>query len=167
MTNDNIKSYLELIVNHVITNEDLYPSHLDKSVIKGISIHFGENVNEYLFKNGLLGLCLKEKGLVDEWKNTKLYDILISIKAMECTAERNSINADTVLKSIITHEFMHAVSVGFAGDNTDEYEKDEQYTDYFAKEVFEALNASEKYYSPYILISKIEETNRYAYFKGL
>ena len=83
---------------------------------------------------------------------------------------------DAVL-SIVTHEFMHAISVGFADDNTKD---DEVYTNLYAKELFKKVLQERNFYDMYMMCpnnskyigdmdtaKKEKGKNRNLYFKGM
>ncbi len=144
-----ITSYLHMLKIYVISHRKQYPSYLSDNDIMDINIHLDDNVDSYLLSNKITGLCLKD-GLSSEWKGTKKNDILISISAIYVTADDARKTRNAVMKSIITHEFMHSISVGFAEDESNEsYYKDEAYTDYLAKRLFDKVCTSEFYYTPY------------------
>lgn len=169
-----IASYLHRLKIHVINNRSEYPSYLTDDAIMGITIHFDDNVDSALLSNGITGLCLKD-GLSREWTGTKENDMLISLSAICVEADDAKKTREAVMKSIITHEFMHSISVGFAVENNskESYYKDEAYTDHLAQKLFNKLCTSEFYYTPYPSLRineysmvNITDEGIQCYFKG-
>lgn len=174
MIKHEITSYLHRLKIYVINHRELYPSCLSDKDIMDINIHFDDNVDSRLLSCGITGLCLKGE-LSKEWKGTKKNDILISLSAIYVTADDARKTRNAVMKSIITHEFMHSISVGFAvkDESNESYYKDEAYTDFLAKRLFNEVCTSEFYFTPYPSLG-IDEYNKVritdegiqCYFKG-
>lgn len=169
-----IISYLHRLKIYVINHKDQYPSYLSDKDIMDINIHFDDNIDSCLLLNGITGLCLKGS-LSSEWKGTKKNDILISLSAIYVTADDAKKTNTAVMKSIITHEFMHSISVGFSvkDDSKESYYKDESYTDFLAKRLFNEVCTSEFYFTPYPSLCideynkvKITDEGIQCYFKG-
>lgn len=109
-------------------------------------------------------MALKDEDILDKFNGAmqdghcqaKMYDVYFSLENLveALTNIRNSkcygvaINVDTAIKSVITHELIHAVSFGFVKLYKDSF-KDEAYTDYFAKELFSTIWPEETYFTNY------------------
>ena len=164
-----ITSYLTRVKCYVINRRDLYPSRLTDSQIMEITFHTGTEVEETL-GNEFAGYTIKEEENVKEWKDAKMYDFVISLSTIKTFAKNKGINEVVALKSVITHEFVHAVSVGFALDDTKEcYDKDEEFTDFYAEEIFKAICPDSEYIATRGKTSTyatLYNTERNAYFAG-
>ncbi len=164
-----ITSYLTRVKCYVINRRDLYPSRLTDSQIMEITFHTGANVEKVL-ENRFAGYTIKDEEKVKEWEGAKRFDFVISLSTIKTFAKNKGINEVVALKSVITHEFVHAVSVGFALDDTKEcYDKDEEFTDFYAEEIFKAICPDSEYIATRGKTSTyatLYNTERNAYFAG-
>ena len=155
------------------TGKVMFPSSQSEETIKGISVWMSEKIENDLSGIGAPGICLKEKKFEPEYYGAKQFDILLSINVI--SAHPKGLCTETVAKSILTHEFMHAISIGYAkGDVSDiDRFKDEAYTDHLARKLFNILYPDEFYFTSYPSLDieaydKVDITDEgiQCYFKG-
>lgn len=160
----NYNECVAIVIEHIIANRrNYYPTLLDENVLKNIVIHASPKITHDFNQVAITcGMALKDDGVVETFNKAmqnkhcqaKLYDVYFSLENLEdalCNIEESAdygeiINKDTAIKSVITHELVHAVSIGFANSSTFE---DEVYTDYFAKEIFSTIWPKETYFTNY------------------
>ena len=151
-----------------IKHIDPFKSIISQKNIGEIVIHSSCKIAEILKEDFLnaTALTLKETGYVEYFNKqlsgypkVKLYDIVISSCAIEQALQivkekfKTEIDCDTAIKSIITHEFIHAISVGYVSypdmDTRNNKSKDESHTDFLANKLFTAIYPERKYFTTY------------------
>lgn len=164
---DEIKNYLKKIKNYVIDNKDSYPACISPDQIV---CYIKSSVENLYGLETVTGYCFKDSDKLGDYKKTfeglKLRDFVVFyeniLKSITIIKDLDQKGAqekesnigvtdaefkDAVL-SIVTHEFMHAISVGFADDDT---KNDEVYTNLYAEELFKIVLPEGKFYDMYMM----------------
>lgn len=169
-----IENFKNSVLIYIINKSDLFPSLLTKDVIMAISIYYEECIaNDYHVKlEKICGKSFKDDDSVRTFNSrvmstakcaaistakcvAKKYDILININNIRVSLsnikKRYGVDIDEniAIKSNIIHELVHSVSRGYVNECIVDSTKDEAYTDYFAKEIFDGLNCGDQYFSNY------------------
>lgn len=192
---ENIETYLGIIKNYVIENEESYPACISVDRIRYIECYVESGERDLAGIEMMTGLCFKdsiyEQNIEQFGKELKERDFVINygrilqsaatVKLYEGNEELRNIEAngyktikfddisevcvslvnsknytifvtkeeftDAVL-SIVTHEFMHSISIGFADDSN---KNDEVYTNMYAEELFKKVLEERKFYDMYIM----------------
>lgn len=159
MDNKEMNNYKNKVVEYVDKNRKIFNTILDLKTMQEISILSEGCFVERHKSMNLTGFSFKDMENVDganEYcKNgLKLYDIIIFYKNIELSIKyikeklNKEIKKDVAIKSLITHELMHSLSRGFAFEKENML-KDEAYTDYYAKIVFDNICSDQVYFTPY------------------
>lgn len=202
-----IENFKNSVLEHITDNRNLFPSLLNNDEILAISIYYEECIaNDYNDKLEIIcGKSFKDDDSVRTFNSrvmstatcaaistakcvAKKYDILINIKNIRASLSNIKkgygvdIDENIAIKSNIIHELVHSVSRGYVNEYIVDSTKDEAYTDYFAKEIFDGLNCGDQYFSNYQYpfdskrvqeiyqyiegLKDITENERNLYFKG-
>ena len=168
MDKEHMDAFLSKLKTEVKKRYDRYLTRNAKERIDNISLHAGPNIDNYMSGLGVLGYSLKMEENVVHWadycKGCKQFDIVISPTLIlqqvgelneKLKHEGNVINGDDAILSIITHEFMHSISVCNEDPTKD---RDEALTDYFAKIFFDILaskyGTGRRYYTTYSYVEQ-------------
>lgn len=157
MDNKEMNNYKNKVVEYVDKNRNIFNTILDLKTMQEISIHSEGCFVESHKSMNLTGFSFKDMENVDgangyRKNGLKLYDIIIFYENIELSIKfikenlKKEIKKDVAIKSLITHELMHSLSRGFAKENM---LKDEAYTDYYAKIVFDNICSDQVYFTPY------------------
>lgn len=194
MTELEMNKFKDMLIDEQAKLSPQINPRLNDNQLKNIVIHSSNHTTQILedFFNPL-GLTLKEECYVKyfnerlQGKQTtvKLYDIIINIDSIDKSLEivkkdfTTIIDRETAIKSIITHEFMHAISHGYVlypeDDKRNNKDKDESHTDYLAKKLFNKCCSDRTYFTTYDFpktdgyekeMSAITENSIRTYFLG-
>lgn len=152
-----INQYLCDIKLYISRNEFLYPTSLCLDQIFQIKVY---NASKLLGN----GASLKDENTLNGYKeytgngNLQIYDILICLSNIQESIKYSNqslqnefeFTEDDAIKSIITHEFTHSISIGFLTTQNESFLKDEVYTDFFASEIFRNIFLHNKFYTSYL-----------------
>ena len=194
-----IENFKNSVLKHIVNNRKLFPSLLNDDEILAISIYYEEDIANAYEKVGecICGKSFKDDDSVSFFNSNvmypanyaaKKYDILINIKNIRASLSNIKkgygvdIDENDAIKSNIIHELVHSVSRGYVNECMVDSIKDEAYTDYFAKEIFDGLNCGDQYFSNYQYpfdskmvqeiyqysegLKNITENERNLYFRG-